>query len=316
MRLFPLRRVDRSRVLPDLRQNQALRPALPAGRGHRIAVPCLMALALAAASCGEDPATAPSPPGSDPAAAYREAARVTSAGLLASMRDAQAGESERAVKGIIDQAFAREGGDSLAFPHIVAAGAHAGELHYFGDDGVLQDGELLLVDIGAKSEGICSDATRTFPVGPAFAPRQEELYGAVLDVYRQVTASVRPGIDSLRDLDARARTLFRESPLRARTPEGIERTLDAFFVHYLGHYVGRSVHGEDTGWNPALPFQPGQVVAIEPGLYIASEGIGIRVEDTFLVTAEGLECLTCACPKTIAEVESLRSAPVPALAVR
>ncbi len=278
----------------------------------RVRLAALIGLLIAAPlifSCSDDSSTGPPPPSSPyQPAIYREAGRITAAGLRAAMSEALAGQTELGVKGIVDTAFAREGCTEPAFEHIVAAGSHAVDLHYFGDDGVLQSGELLLVDIGATSEEICSDATRTFPVGPVFTARQRELYDLALSVHRQVTAGVRPGTDSLRDLDSLATALFASSPLRARTESGIERTMDVFFTHFLGHFVGKSVHGEDVPWFASNPFEAGQVVAIEPGLYIASEGIGIRVEDTFLVTSEGLECLTCGCPKEPAEVESLRAA--------
>lgn len=73
--------------------------------------------------------------------------------------------------------------------------------------------------------------------------------------------------------------------------------MDRFFTHNLSHFVGRLVHGEDTGWSGTRPFQPGQVPAIEPGLYIRSELLGVRIEDTYMVTGNGLECLTCASPR-------------------
>lgn len=278
-------------------------------RGRLTSFLYLLLVAALLPSCGDDSSTGPPPPLSPyQPAIYREAGRITAAGLRAAMTDALPGQTELEVKGVIDTTFAREGCTVPAFEHIVAAGPHAVDLHYFGDDGVLEDGELLLVDIGATSEEICSDATRTFPVGPAFTARQRELYDLVLNVHRQVTAAVRPGTDSLRDLDSLATALFASSPLRARTDSGTERTMDAFFTHFLGHFVGKSVHGEDVPWFAYNPFEVGQVVAIEPGLYIASEGFGIRVEDTFLVTSEGLECLTCGCPKEPAEIEALRAA--------
>lgn len=277
-------------------------------RKHFLALAAVSIAATLVSSCGKDSTTAPPPPSSpDRPALYREAGRITAAGLLAAMTGAQAGQTEGGVKQIIETTFVREGSSEPAFDYIVAAGAHATTLHYFGDDGVLQGGELVLIDIGATSDSICSDGTRTFPVGPAFHPRQRELYDLVLSVYRQVTTGVQPGRQSLQDLDSVATALLRASPLRARDQSGIERTMDVFFTHYLGHFVGKSVHGEDTGWLSSRPFEAGQAVAIEPGLYIPWEGIGIRVEDTFLVTDQGLECLTCGCPKEVAEVEALRA---------
>jgi Xaa-Pro aminopeptidase len=83
----------------------------------------------------------------------------------------------------------------------------------------------------------------------------------------------------------------------------VDRTMERCFVHGVSHFVGRLVHGEDTGWSATEPFRAGQVLTIEPGIYIEVEGLGVRIEDTYLVTATGLECLTCACPKEIREIE-------------
>jgi Xaa-Pro aminopeptidase len=281
-------------------------------RPRTIALPWLIVLAALVSSCGDDSTTAPPPPPTPyQPAAYREAGRITGAGALAAMTRARPDQTEGDVKAIIDGVFRQEGCTEPAFDHIVAAGPHATTLHYFGNDGVLRSGELLLLDIGATSDEIASDCSRTFPVGPAFGARQRELYDLVLEVHRQVTTGVRPGVDTLDDLDSTATALFRASPLRALDDSGTEQTMDVFFTHYLGHYVGKSVHGEDTGWLAAEPFEVGQAVAIEPGLYISSEEIGIRVENTFLVTEQGLECLTCGCPTEVAEIETLREA-VPA----
>jgi len=262
-------------------------------------------------SCGEDGSEpiAPSiPPGyTYPIASYREAGRITGTGAKAAIGDALPGQIEGVVKDLIDGAFRAEGCTRPAFQSIVAAGANAVVLHYSGSDSALRVGDLVLIDIGATSNDICSDCSRTFPAGSAYDPRQRELYQLVLEVHEQVVRSARPGLDTLTTLTRRARELFRASPLRARDQNGDLQPMDSFFTHSIGHYVGKSVHGEDTGWRASEPLEVGQVLTIEPGLYIAAEGVGIRIEDTYLVTGTGLECLTCGCPKDPAEVEALRA---------
>lgn len=265
-----------------------------------------------AASCGDDD-TSPSaptvPPGSTYSiASYREAARITAVGAVDAVSRARPGQTEGAVKGIIDGAFRAQGCTQTAFDPIVAAGVNAIVLHYSGDESLLVPGELLLIDIGAAWDGIAADCSRTFPVDSAFDARQRELYELVLEVQRHVVSSARPGLDSLTTLNRRARDRFRASPVRARDENNDVQAMDVFFKHGIGHYVGKSIHGEDTGWSPAAPLAAGQVLAIEPGLYIASERIGIRIEDTYLVTETGLECLTSGCPKDVAQVEALRAA--------
>lgn len=281
-----------------------------AGRTLAIQAGVLLVLALVA-SCGDD-TTQPAPPeapgDSYPVTSYREAARITGKGALAAMRDARAEWAEQSVKELIGGVFVAEGCTQAAFDPIVAAGANAIVLHYAGGDSLLRQGSLLLIDIGATSGGICSDCSRTFPVGPKFSPRQRELYQLVLDVQSQVAASASPGQDTFIDLDDRATSLLQSSALRAMDEGDTLRTMDRFFKHFLGHYVGKQVHGGDTGWLSRSPIRPGQVLTLEPGVYIPSEGIGIRIEDTYLVTENGLECLTCDCPKVVAEVEEMRAA--------
>ena len=272
---------------------------------RRLSHMCLAAIVLfGMAACGGSP-TAPSPtptpapvpiPGFSEAS-FREAARITAAAANEVRAAARAGQFERDIKRLLDTVFAREGSGPPAFDHIVASGPNALDLHYPGDARELGDGELLLIDIGATSNEHCSDVSRTFPVSGRFTLRQLESIRLVADAEREAANGVQIGVESLRAMDTRARAFLRASPLRAKDANGVDQTLDRFFIHSLGHYVGRMVHGEDTGWLSTEPLPPGRVFTIEPGLYIASEGIGIRIEDTYLSTRAGVECLTCTAVK-------------------
>jgi Xaa-Pro aminopeptidase len=269
-----------------------------------------LAIALAGAGCGgsSSPAAPTADPPSPPRfveASFREAARITAAAQVAVLQAAKPGVYERDIKAVIDAVYAREGGGPPAFAHIAASGPNALELHYAGDARQLAGGDLLLVDIGATSNQHCADVTRTYPVSGRFTDRQRAIYQLVLDAQTLALTRTRVGADSLASIGAAVRDFFRSSPLRAKNAAGVESTMDAFFIHGLSHYVGRDVHGADTGWDPGQPIQPDQVFVFEPGLYIASEGIGIRIEDTFLATRTGLECLSCASPKGTSEIERL-----------
>jgi Xaa-Pro aminopeptidase len=205
---------------------------------------------------------------------------------------------------MIDAAFTGEGGGPPSFPHIVGSGPNALIIHYDGDDRQLGDGDLVLIDIGATYDGHSADMSRTFPVSGPFTTRQREIYQLVLDAQRAVVTRLRPGVDTLSSTQAWVRDVFRASPLRAKDASGVARTLDVFLTHSVYHYVGRDVHGADTGWNARAALQPHQIFTMEPGLYITSEGIGIRIEDTYMVTERGVACLTCACPKEVADLEA------------
>ena len=260
----------------------------------------LLALsALLAAACGGGSPTAPTsatPSGNGATfseAAFREAARVTALAQSDVQMTVRPGLFERDIKAVVDEVFRRHGVAVPAFSHIVASGPNALVLHYEGDDRQLEDGDLLVVDIGAAVDEHCADVTRTIAVSGRFTARQREVYDLVLDALLGVEQRARAGADSLAGLHAWVKELFRQSPLRAADASGNLQTMDQFFIHSVGHFVGRTVHGQDTGWSIQEPLRAGQVLAIEPGLYLPAEGIGIRIEDTLLVTSDGLECLSC-----------------------
>ncbi len=270
---------------------------------------------MLALGCGGSPtapskAAEPTPPAVSPYSetSYRRAAEITAIAVCDGLRSAAAGQREGDVKDVIQVSFDRQGSGPPAFATIVATGANAVDYHYWGSDGRLAEGDVVDIDAGATFDAVTSDVTRSFPVSARFSARQRDLYQLVLDVQKRAEDRVRSngvvaGGYALAALHHWAVLDFQASPLRAKDAGGNDRTMDAFFTHALGHYVGRDVHGSDTNWNAQLSLQPGQVLTLEPGLYIASEGIGVRVEDTYLVTGNGLECLTCACPKEAADME-------------
>jgi len=144
-----------------------------------------------------------------------------------------------------------------------------------------------MVDIGAKHNGYASDITRTFPVKGKFSPNQRKFYQLVLDAQQAAINSIRAGVTTLEDLTTVVRDFFRQSPLRARDRYGNETTMDNFFTHNTSHYVGRHVHGIYLGLSPSSPIVANSVFTIEPGLYIPSQRIGIRIEDDFVLDKTG-----------------------------
>ena len=273
----------------------------------------LLVPALVVGGCGGEGTTAPGPaPTPVPLTreqAVREAVRITAAAQLEVMRQARPGMTEGDVKAVIDQVFQREGADGLAFEHIVATGANAVEAHYFGNDGVLSEGDLLVVDIGATKDGWASDLTRTIPVSGFFSSRQRELYGLALEAQEMAARRARTAVDSLLDMQSWVIGLYQASPLRGRAPDGSLQTLDTFNPYRLGHYMGHEVHGGDTGWDWRAPLLEEQALTIEPGMYLAHEGIGLRVEDDYWVGAVGLECLSCPLvPRGPVDIETVMAA--------
>jgi Xaa-Pro aminopeptidase len=267
-------------------------------------------LAASLGACGGDGGTRPSPSPTPLSReqAVREAVRITAAAQLEVMRSVSPGMREGEVKAIVERVFQREGADGKAFAHIVATGAHAVDAHYFGDDGVLADGDLLVVDIGASCEGWASDLTRTIPVSGRFSSRQRELYSLALEGQELAARRPHTGVDSLQAMQGWVIELYQASPLRAVAGDGTLQALDQFNPYRLGHYMGQDVHGADTGWDWRLPLEPGQALTIEPGMYLPGEGIGLRVEDDYWVGPIDLECLSCGLPRWPEEIEAVMDA--------
>jgi Xaa-Pro aminopeptidase len=221
---------------------------------------------------------------------------------------------------LIDYTFRRRGGTGPGYPSIVGGGVNAVILHYVENSAPLKGGELLLVDAGCEVDGFTADVTRTFPIGGAFSPAQRRLYQAVLDVQIAAIEAVRPGntIDAIHNLVVEQLTtkLVELGLLQGEVPALIEaQAYKPFYMHRTSHWLGLDVH--DVGFysvdGVARPLVPGMVLTIEPGLYVAPDaaapeeyrGIGIRIEDDILVTADGYENLTAKTPKSVADLERL-----------
>jgi Xaa-Pro aminopeptidase len=219
----------------------------------------------------------------------RQAIAITVEGQKAAraLIAAGAGRWEYEVEAQIFATF-RSRGAGLAFPTIVGAGVNGTVLHYEENRACMNAGDLVVVDIGARCGHYCGDLTRTYPVSGGFSERQREIYALVLEAHHRALTDYRPGEDTLKDITDRCKAFLKESPLRAHDADGKEQTMDTFMPHSLSHYLGLDVH--DVG-DRELPLIPGGVITIEPGIYIPAEGIGVRIEDDYLVTPTGLERL-------------------------
>jgi Xaa-Pro aminopeptidase len=253
-------------------------------------------------------------------AALRRAAAVTTEAHLAAMAAGRPGATEHELAALIDYTFRRGGCSGPGYGTIVGAGANATILHYVENAATVADGDLVLVDAGGEHGFYTADVTRTFPASGRFTPIQRRLYEAVLDVQVAAIARCRPGvtIDELHDGVVRGLTAAMLD-LGLLTGTVDERIADQgyrrFYMHGTSHWLGMDVHdvGAYTQDGKARPLAPGMVLTIEPGLYVAADaadvpaelrGLGVRIEDDILITADGHENLTAACPKTVAEVEA------------
>jgi Xaa-Pro aminopeptidase len=235
-------------------------------------------------------------------ALLQKAVDATGAAHASVMRALKPGVFEYELEGEILAAFLRNGAERESFPSIVGSGIYSTILHYDRNRKQIESGEVVVVDIGAQYSYYAADITRTYPASGRFTPRQREIYDLVLEAQRRCAAAIKPGQTTLGELTRLAREVFAASPLRAKDERGIERTMDHFFPHSTSHWLGMDVH--DVG-DYARPLQPGDVFTIEPGLYIPSERIGVRIEDDYAVTADGVRKLSAKIPSHPEEIERL-----------
>ncbi|MCE7876310.1 MAG: M24 family metallopeptidase [Betaproteobacteria bacterium PRO3] len=252
-------------------------------------------------------------------ALMRRAAAISSSAHARAMAAARPGMHEYQVEAELVHEFLMEGAQSVAYPSIVASGPNACVLHYRENDRQMADGDLLLIDAGCEYRGYASDITRTFPVNGRFTAPQKAVYEAVLAAQLACLDAVRPGVPFHDYHKAAERVLAErlidlgliEGPLDAALESG---SYKRFYMHRAGHWLGMDVH--DAGLyqekGESVKLVPGMVLTVEPGLYIRPgdgvpdefAGIGVRIEDDVVVTADGIENLTAAAPKTVAEVEA------------
>jgi Xaa-Pro aminopeptidase len=210
------------------------------------------------------------------------------------------GVYEYQIQAVLEAAFMRGGAERPGFPSIVGSGIYSTILHYSENRKKIEAGDLVVCDIGAEYSLYTADITRTYPASGTFTPRQREIYQLVLDAQSAAAAHYKAGMTHA-DLHAFVVEFFKKSPLRAKDTDGKEYSMERFFIHSLGHYLGMDVH--DTG-DYEKPMQPGEVFTIEPGIYIQTEKLGVRIEDDYLVMPDGsLKKMSAKIPSTIDEIE-------------
>ncbi len=249
----------------------------------------------------------------------RRAASITAQAHRQAMRQAAPGKHEYEIEATLQEVFCRNGARRTAYAPIVGSGPNATVLHYTANDRRIQDGDLVLIDAGCEYRYYAADITRTFPVNGRFTPPQREIYDVVLRAQQLAVAAVRPGttIEKVHDVVLRkiVAGLIELGLLEGEADSIIKKKEHKrFFPHRSSHWLGMDVHDVGAYFidGEARQLEPSMVLTIEPGVYIAADdekvdpayrGIGIRIEDDVLVTADGHEVLTAAVPKTIAEVE-------------
>ena len=233
----------------------------------------------------------------------RKAIAITGEAQAGVVRAIAPGVPEYKLEGIILGEFIGGGGMRAGFPSIVGSGLNSTVLHYNANRKTLEPGDLVVVDIGAEYFYYTADITRTYPASGKFTPRQREIYQLVLDAQEHGEKTFEPGKTSLMSMHQSVVEFLHKSPLRAKDEKGKEQSMDRFFIHGLGHSLGMDVHDVMGQGRGSLP--TGAVFTIEPGIYIPAEGFGVRIEDDYLVTKEGLDKLSKDIPVKPDDIEAL-----------
>src|SRR5580692_9245262 len=245
----------------------------------------------------------------------RAAARITREAHELAMQRAQPGMHEYEVEALLLDTFRRHGSERPAYGSIVGSGPNACVLHYRKNDRRMEEGDLLLIDAGCEYGYYASDVTRTFPVGGSFSKPQQAIYELVLEAQVEAIAASRVGqtLDAIHMLSVGviARGLVGLGLLTG-DPEKIIEAGDykRFFMHRTSHWLGMDVHDVGAYFVDGKPraLEPGMVLTVEPGIYIAPDepsvpvewrGIGVRIEDDVLVTPGEPDVLTVGIPKTV-----------------
>ncbi|HEY6343491.1 MAG TPA: Xaa-Pro aminopeptidase [Bryobacteraceae bacterium] len=219
---------------------------------------------------------------------------------LAAWKMVKPGLHEYEIAAAMTNVYFDLGCERSAYAPIVGSGANSVILHYMANRARVDRGEVVLMDVGAECSDYAADVTRTVPASGQFTPRQREIYEIVLGAQKAAIAAVKPGARmngpggslqqiASRYIDSHGKDLHGDS-------------LGKYFTHGLGHFVGLDVH--DPG-DLNKPLEAGMVITIEPGVYIPEEKIGIRIEDTLLVTQDGARNLSGALPREPADIEKL-----------
>jgi len=253
--------------------------------------------------------------------AMRCAMKISAEAHRRAMMKARGGMKEWQIEAEVDYTFRSKGAAGPSYPSIIASGPNAATLHYISNDREMRTGELLLIDAGAEYDFYAADITRTSPIGARFTQLQRNLYEVVLGAQLKAIEAIKPGVHFDEPHDIALRVLIDGMRdlgiLHGSAAEILEQgTYRRYYMHRTSHWLGMDVH--DVGLyrvdGASRVLEPGMVLTVEPGLYIAADddevpesfrGIGIRIEDDVLVTETGHEVMTAATPKSVADIEAL-----------
>ena len=260
-----------------------------------------------------------------------ESVDISSEAHIAGMRAARPDRFEREVESAIESIYLARGAMSPGYPSIVGSGPNATTLHYSASSRRMNEGDLLLVDAAANYKGLTGDITRTYPVSGRFTPPQREIYELVLVAQDAAMKAARIGAKTV-DIERASEAVIKAGLLKlGLITDATGTQFRTWYTHGISHWIGMDVH--DVG-DYNRPLEAGMAFVIEPGLYIRPEaldqlpdtpenkafrekagpavkkyaGIGVRIEDSFLLTDKALVQLSAKVPRTTQEIDDFMRA--------
>ena len=236
----------------------------------------------------------------DEIALTKEAIKLTDTALKNVLANLKPGMFEYEAQADFEYSIRRNGAEWTAFPTIAGSGMNGTMLHYDTNQDMMEDGSLLLMDLGARLQGYNSDITRTYPVNGKYTERQRQVYDIVLEANRTVLKEAKPGMTTV-DLNNICKKVLAAGCIRLGLIEK-EEEISRYYMHGVSHHLGIDVHDVTVDSNKKL--RPGAVISDEPGLYIDEWEIGIRIEDDLLITEDGAVCLSEEIMRDADEIEA------------
>lgn len=234
-------------------------------------------------------------------ALLKEAIDLSLDAHLEAMKMMRPGLYEYQVAAKMVEVHAMGGSEAEGYAPTVGAGPNSTVLHYDKLSRKIQDGDIVVLDVGAQFSGYSADITRTLPANGKFTARQREIYAIVLGAQNAALSALKPGMDFCNKGD---KSLYKIAfnYINSHGEDLHGKPLGQYFIHGLGHDIGLDVH--DPG-QYCSPLQPNMVVTVEPGIYIPEENLGVRIEDDALITETGYRLLSERLPRDPAEIEKI-----------
>lgn len=230
----------------------------------------------------------------------QKAIDLTGQGIKSVLQQAKAGMMEYELEAILYYEMQKNGVQRWGFAPIIASGVNAATLHYKQNQCRIEENEVVLMDVGASHLNYSADITRCFPVSGKFSPRQREVYLAVLAIQKEMITMMKPGI-GLIELNEKTIELMQQALIKLGLIDDA-KDFRRYYMHSMGHHLGLDTH--DLGTRDSI-LEAGNVITVEPGIYIPEESLGIRIEDDVLITETGYKVLSKAIPKEIDEIEQI-----------